>query len=290
LEDKYRSVNSFIKSVIDVSINEINNKTDINISYELHKTGKRFTDITLKFSQKKNLNKQLPKSEAIDTNVSGQSMIVSIQLQSYGIPKNKALEYVKTYGGDIYKLGIEKLLGEIQKGREIKNVSGYLVSCIENEGNRLTSTKVKKRIDKAEELEAIHQAQKLERFSEFNNYIENNREQIMMLFLRHRATEKLIDEIEIDMHRCLKEVTATYDDLATLPYYLKFKFNDEFLRYDDIKSVVEELQVSSKEERIAKLKADLEAKKVELDEVSGKAKELVEKEIMMLKGAIADLV
>ena len=304
LEDKYRSVNSFIKSVIDVSISEINNKTDINIFYELHKTGKRFTHITLKFSQKKDTSKQIdqPKRKPqeieyqgidapLNLDINDQGIIIAAQLQSYGIPRNKALEYVRGYGEDACKLGIEKLLGEIQKGRDIKNISGYLVSCIENAGNNSSSQEIKAAIDAAEELAQDRKAQEMERFNSFDTYLNNNEQQILVLLARHEANEKLTDELEIDMLRCLKDVVAQYEDLESMsPYYLTLRFKDDILNYATIKSLVEELEVATKEERIAKLKAELEAKKVELKEVSGKAKGLVEKEITMLKVAIADLV
>lgn len=304
LEDKYRSVNSFIKSVIDVSINDINNKTDINISYELHKTGKRFTDIALKFSQKKDSDKQLdqPKwqpqevenqviDETINSGVEDQTLITSIQLQAYGIPRNKALEYVKTYGANTCKLGIEKLLGEIQKGRDIKNISGYLVSCIENASNNSSSEEIKASIIAAEELIETRQARDMERFNKFDSYIETNKQDILVLLARHETKEKLVDELEIDMLKCLKDVIAQYGDLESMsPYYLTLRFKDDILDYRKIKSLVEELEVASNEERIAKLKTDLEAKKSELEKLSGKAKELIEKEITMLKVAIADLV
>jgi hypothetical protein len=304
LEDKYRSVNSFIKSVIDVSISEINNKTDINIFYELHKTGKRFTDITLKFSQKKGDSKQLdlPKRQpqeieyqevdaSLNLGVNDQDIIISAQLQSYGIPKNKALEYVKSYGVDTCKVGIEKLLGEIQKGRDIQNISGYLVSCIENAGNNSSAQEIKAAMNAAEELAQDRKAQEMKRFNSFDTYINNNEQQITVLLARHEANEKLTDELEIDMLRCLKDVVTQYEDLESMsPYYLTLRFKGDILKYSNIKYLVEELEVATKEERIAKLKAELEAKKTELQEVSGEAKGLVEKEITMLKVAIADLV
>ena len=280
------------------------NFSDISFNYELHKTGKRFTDITFKFSQKKDSSKQLdqPKrqhqeieykttDEPLNIEVDDQTIIASAQLQAYGIQRNKALEYVKTYGADTCKIGIEKLLGEIQKGRDIKNISGYLVSCIENAGNNSSSQEIKAVMNAAEELTQDRKVKEMELFNKFDSYIENNKQDVLILLSQHEANEKLIDELEIDMLRCLKDVVAQYDDLESMsPYYLTLKFKGNILNYSKIKSVVEELKIASKEERIAKLKTDLEAKKAELDGVKGKAKGLVEKEITMLKVAIADLV
>ncbi len=304
LLDKYRSFQTFRAKVLDVIESDLNNFSDISFNYELHKTGKRFTDITFKFSQKKDSSKQLdqPKrqhqeieykttDEPLNIEVDDQTIIASAQLQAYGIQRNKALEYVKTYGADTCKIGIEKLLGEIQKGRDIKNISGYLVSCIENAGNNSSSQEIKAVMNAAEELTQDRKVKEMELFNKFDSYIENNKQDVLILLSQHEANEKLIDELEIDMLRCLKDVVAQYDDLESMsPYYLTLKFKGNILNYSKIKSVVEELKIASKEERIAKLKTDLEAKKAELDGVKGKAKGLVEKEITMLKVAIADLV
>jgi hypothetical protein len=220
-----------------------------------------------------------------------QEMIILAQLFSYGISRSKASEYVRGYGIDSCKVGIEKLLGEIQKGRDVKNISGYLVSCIENSANSKSSKEIKAAMNFAEELAQDRKAQEMERFNRFDIYINNNEQQILVLFSRHEANEKLTDELEIDMLRCLKDVVVQYEDLESMsPYCLTLRFKGDILNYAKIKSLVEELEVATKEERIAKLKTDLEAKKVELENVSGKAKGLVEKEITILKVAIADLV
>lgn len=300
----YSNISMMKKAVLDVAIEEINSKTDLLVSYELKKTGKKFTDIDINFSQKKVISKQPEQSnpqdqrikhqatdESLNLDINDQDIIIAAHLQSYGIPRNKAIEYVKSYGVNTCKIGIEKLLGEIQKGRDIKNTSGYLVACIENTGNNSSSQEIKSAMSAAEEFVQDRKAQEMKRFNLFDTYINNNEQQITVLLARHEANEKLTDELEIDMLRCLKDVVDQYKDLESMsPYYLTLRFKGDMLNYANIKSLVDELEVATKEERITKLKADLEAKKLELENVSEKAKELVEKEITMLKVAIADLV
>jgi plasmid replication initiation protein len=233
LKGKYSKPSLFEKYVLLVVKDEIKNLTDINFDYELHKTGKRFTHITLKFSQKKNVSKQLDQSkrqpqeiehqkadEPLDLDLNNQEMILSAQLFSYGIPRSKASEYVRGYGVDACKVGIEKLLGEIQKGRDIKNISGYLISCIESSANNKSSKEIKAAMNLAEELEQDRKAQEMERFYSFDTYINNNEQQILVLLARNESQEKLTDELEIDMLRCLKDVIAQYEDLESIsPYY-----------------------------------------------------------------------
>jgi len=43
--EKYRYMHDFIKRVIDIGVKEINDKSDILVSYELKKTSRKFTDI-----------------------------------------------------------------------------------------------------------------------------------------------------------------------------------------------------------------------------------------------------
>lgn len=303
LTGKYKDINLFRDKVLKVASDEINKLSDIKISFSLEKEGRSYKKVVFEFHNKKNQQTISKKSnlsqgiehqaidESLNLNINDQDVIISAQLQSYGIPRNKALEYVKTYGADTCKIGIEKLLGEIQKGRDIKNISGYLVSCIENSANNSSSQEIKAVMDAADELVQDRKAQEMERFTSFDTYINNNEQQITVLLARHEANEKLTDELEIDMLRCLKDVVAQYEDLESMStYYLTLRFKGDILNYSNIKSLVEELEVATKEERISKLKAELEAKKTELEEVSGKAKGLVEKEITMLKVAIADLV
>ena len=45
------------------------------------------------------------------------------------MPRNKASEYVRVYGVETCNLGIEKLLGETQKGGDINSINGCLVYC-----------------------------------------------------------------------------------------------------------------------------------------------------------------
>ena len=143
----------------------------------------------------------------------------------------------------------------------------------------------------AEELTQARKFQEIERFNSFDSYINNNEQQILVLLARYEVKEKLTDELEIDMLRCLKDVVAQYNDLENmLPRYLTLRFKGDILDYKKMKSLVEELEIASKAERIAKLKADLEDKKVKFEEANEQVKPLIEKEIIRFKIAIADLV
>lgn len=52
LERKYTEVNDFKRKVIDKSIEEINQKTNLQVTYEVKRTGRKITHITFKFADR----------------------------------------------------------------------------------------------------------------------------------------------------------------------------------------------------------------------------------------------
>lgn len=53
LKDKYEATKDFRRWVIDTAVDEINDKSPFTVTYELTKTGRKFTHLTLKFKPKK---------------------------------------------------------------------------------------------------------------------------------------------------------------------------------------------------------------------------------------------
>ena len=52
LDTEYKQMNDFKKRVLDPSINQINDKTDIKVKVEQHKTGRTISGFSFKFKQK----------------------------------------------------------------------------------------------------------------------------------------------------------------------------------------------------------------------------------------------
>ena len=52
LLDKYENTKDLRRRVIDMAVNEINEKTIYKVSYELKKTGRKYTHLELKFTEK----------------------------------------------------------------------------------------------------------------------------------------------------------------------------------------------------------------------------------------------
>ena len=53
LKDKYEATKDFRRWVVDTAVDEINEKSPFTVTYEMTKTGRKFTHLTLKFKPKK---------------------------------------------------------------------------------------------------------------------------------------------------------------------------------------------------------------------------------------------
>ena len=62
LDDEYTAMHNFKKRVLEPSIQQINEHTDINVTYEQHKKGRTITGFSFKFKQKKKTELETPKN------------------------------------------------------------------------------------------------------------------------------------------------------------------------------------------------------------------------------------
>lgn len=60
--DEYSRIEAFKRRVLDLAINEINEKTDITASYKQHKKGRQIVGFSFSFKQKKTIKKGLSKN------------------------------------------------------------------------------------------------------------------------------------------------------------------------------------------------------------------------------------
>jgi len=301
MENSYNSNTAmFQKKIINKLQDEINLHTDINLDYELHKTGKRYTDITLKFRLKKENNNikdesknnsithesQPQKPEELDQ----ESKTALLQLRSYGIQQKQASDLINKYGVGACKIGVERLLFEIDKGNEIKNISGYLVKCIQSQSEVVSSDHIQAAKQAAQEIEEKKHNEKMARFQSFNKYIKSNEQDVLVLLHHYKAKKKLVNANDINMLECLKGAVNEYIDLKDNDLVLTIRFNSDLLYYDTISDLVSNLKVASNKERIALLKTDLVKKKKELDGADDAVSPILEKEISMIQAEIVELI
>jgi len=306
LFDKYEKPSLLEKYVLNIVKAEINSKTDINFDYELHKTGRKFTEITIKFSMKKE-NKEITTNtkvnnlllenkshetlnRIVDKELDQESKTALLQLRSYGIQQKQASDLINKYGVGACKIGVERLLGEIDKGNEIKNISGYLVKCIQSQSEVVSSDHIQAAKQAAQEIEEKKHNEKMARFQSFNKYIKSNEQDILVLFHHYKAKNKLTNANDINMLECLKDAVNEYIDLKDNDLVLTTRFDSDLLYYDTISDLVSNLKVASNKERIALLKTDLVKKKQELDGADDSVSPILEKEISMIQAEIVELI
>ena len=66
-EDQYKLMSDFKKRVLDLAINDINEKTDIKVTYQQHKKGRSISGFSFNFKQKKSAAKSLENKRDLDT-------------------------------------------------------------------------------------------------------------------------------------------------------------------------------------------------------------------------------
>ena len=68
LDTEYKQMNNFKNRVLDIAINQVNDKTDIKVKMEQHKTGRFITGFSFKFKQKKSATTEKTVSPQRDQN------------------------------------------------------------------------------------------------------------------------------------------------------------------------------------------------------------------------------
>lgn len=307
LAGRYKDINLFRQRVLDVAKNEIKECTDLLMDYQLIKQGKSYSKIKFTFSKKNEFLKseKTIKEEDHDFNLNfklenEQSKRIKteqnqhiLQLMSYGISHPKSIYLVETYGEIICKKSIENLLKEISRGTFIKNTGGYLVKCIENSEKTFNSSEISMAINAEKNLKIESEIKKTERFKEFDRYIDRNKEKILPLIEKHRKKEKLYNEEEISVLKSLEELIAEYQDIIKnkTPLTLTYRFNNKetLLTCSTIVQIVKQMKIANKSEMIIELKKQLETKKSNSKHLDDEEKDLIDKEIALIKNRIIDL-
>jgi plasmid replication initiation protein len=225
IEKKYRSFTTLKTYVLDVISEEINSLTDLKFSYELIKSGRSYSDIIFRFSQKNYIDGEIAHNEShIKQNNSPEVSVlqledkkgVILQLRSHGIKEKKASDLITRYGLTAAEESLSALLAEIDKGKNIKNVSGYLIRIIENSVNSISSADIKNNqiaVKKAREEENIKTEANWE---SIENYCSKNQSGIEKLY-NFKENTKLVEQEHIDVFESLKILIEMNPELIGYP-------------------------------------------------------------------------
>lgn len=161
-EAQYKIFTTFKTKVIDSAVDEINEKTDLKIRYNLEQVGRKYSAIV--FQIDKMNPEQLRRIEIAtdnDTSISEEDREkrkLILKMVYYGISEKRAEEISDTMTFDEIESGIEVLENAL-KSKEIKNTGGYL-SVLLNNGASLDSLFVNEKQHKQKEI--IQEIQKKE--------------------------------------------------------------------------------------------------------------------------------
>lgn len=108
------------KRVVDTAVDEINEKTDLEVSYTLEKQGRKVVAILFNVNGK-HLFEKLEKT----------SQEIYQKLTAYGIPDKTAAKLLESHDEDYILANIRVVEESMQNGKEIHNIPAYLMKAFE---------------------------------------------------------------------------------------------------------------------------------------------------------------
>jgi plasmid replication initiation protein len=134
--EQFTSITTFREKVLDVAMLQINQHSDLIVSYELLKTGRSFTGIKFCISIKKVIQPEIDFSIPIEIQLDAATRLKNFKnIRAYGIPDelaNQVLDHNKHHE-------FEALINELQKSfiksnKMPENQTGYLITAMRNKG------------------------------------------------------------------------------------------------------------------------------------------------------------
>ena len=131
------------KRVIDVAVKEINEKTDIQASYELQRSGRKVMAILFKIKGTAPSSKTIHKDEDIIS-----------KLAKYGIRQKQAEELLRKHDKDYILANIDVVEEDLKNGKIKYSISGYMMRAFEADFRPLKTEHDLKEEEKKQQQEA----------------------------------------------------------------------------------------------------------------------------------------
>ena len=189
------------KRILDVAIEEINEKTDLKVVYDLENEGRKITAIVFrvsgitKFESEEKMNEEIMQ-----------------KLHAMGIRDATAKELLEKHDEDYILANIRFVEGELASGKEIRNVPAYLMKAfevdfrpIETEHDRVKSER-KQSKQAVEQQETAHEKKRIELLKQFERQ-------------KVAAVENLLKSLDGEVLNALKEEFLT--TVQTNPLFKK---------------------------------------------------------------------
>ncbi|MEZ4924810.1 MAG: replication initiation protein [Saprospiraceae bacterium] len=118
--EQYKIFTMLKKRIIDTAVQEINEKTDLKVVYDLENEGRKITAIVFRVSGISSHETELKTNEEIMQ-----------KLNAMGIKETTANELLKKHDEDYILANIRVIEEELKNGKEIRNVPAYLMKAFE---------------------------------------------------------------------------------------------------------------------------------------------------------------
>ena len=315
---QYHNMTLFRKRVLEVVNEELNSKTDLEFSYTLQKTKNRYSHIHITVSNRQALpsstrnnkpehnNEQAYTGEKQATETSAKMQARSksqkirtleLQLRSYGVNARKAESLVQAYGEEAVEQGVSQLLEEIDKGKHIENIGGYLVALIEGgEGKKISSADISRQQSEQKQEKARENEQVIQRWQSIDDFCARHCEFLNRLLSHYSQGQALVDDEDIAFYSQLEKMLDNPGRAIEVPAPLNgMTFEQDGRSYSlslqALCRIMQALTIAeSDDDKLAVYRDKLAAYKKRRDEAAESEQSAIDQEIMDLKLKIADLI
>jgi plasmid replication initiation protein len=213
INDKYKVFRDFRRDFLEPVIKEINEETDINVSYEFIKDSRKITAISFIVERKEVVENILESNENTLVN----------QMLSLGLSYNKISEFLKKFNEDRLQRNIEYIQNELEKNPNIKNVGGLLNVAIKDDYAFLPPELLKKK--QVKEAKKLLEKEKRKRIENLELYIQKSKESISEL--QNKRYQKHLDKLSSSEDEELKKYWNSGELQSTNDYLKDREFEDK---------------------------------------------------------------
>lgn len=208
-EDKYSSFKEFKRNVINVAINEVNQKSDIYIEPQFKKTGRNITALQFTISENESYQPSFRKPrQFVTTRIvdfqQKQSSLLEILIAEYLLSERQAQEIIKAYE---YQYILQKMK-LVKTKKNIKHIGAYLISALQKD-YRENENKMQKVINAPVENSSVREAKAASEITPLKNKYMTYKLKTYMGFIEQQA-ENIQAKIHESFAQFLKPKSQIY--------------------------------------------------------------------------------
>lgn len=126
-EKKYKQINDLKRKVLDIAQRNINEKTDLEISYSMIKEGRKYVSVSFNVNKKKKNNEL---SKLLDQELKTRDTLIK-KIQEFGFSRNTVLKIISDRSDSEIEQAIFSVNTQLQKGN-VRNPKGMLRTAIKD--------------------------------------------------------------------------------------------------------------------------------------------------------------